>query len=601
MRKNQSRTASRNSQIAVHTADRAETAVLVHNRRWFLRGAGGVAALSLAGAAKAGETQTDAAPSTQSGFSNADEALRERVYNVRVAAARADREEPILPHPTNGDESRYANRIGSDTRGLPHDQRGEVDAAAYDAALKAYRSGDPADFEAIPLGGKRKQLNPIGTLAVSLSGLNATQFAIPPAPRLDSATRAGEAVEVYWKSLLRDVPLSEFHSETGNKDVLAAVEEINKLSSFNGPRAGERVTPETLFRGTALYLDRSDPTGRTGRYVTPPGTLVGPYVSQFLLKDAPYGSQYIPARIRTASKDSEFLTTYDEWLTVQNGGVSGRSTKFDPQARFIATGRDLAEYSHSNSATFWVAALLLGIPADPNDASYGGFGTPLARSNPYLKSGTQTGASATFALPYIQGLLPRTLSLAIRVAYWHKFFVHRGLRPEAYGGLIHHRVANKVDEYPLHGEVLNSQALARSFSKNGTYLLSQVFPEGAPIHSSYPGGAAQAAAATVTILKAFFDEDAVIANPVQPDPNDPTRTVPYSGAPLTVGGELNKLAWNYGVGRDWAGIHWRSDFSAALPLGEDVAISILGDERLTYREPFNGFSFTRFDGTKVAV
>jgi hypothetical protein len=61
--------------------------------------------------------------------------------------------------------------------------------------------------------------------------------------------------------------------------------------------------------------------------------------------------------------------------------------------------------------------LLLGIPEDAQDAAYGGFGTPLAPSNPYVKSKTQTGASSTFALPYIQGLLPRAASLAIRVAY----------------------------------------------------------------------------------------------------------------------------------------------------------------------------------------
>jgi hypothetical protein len=87
-----------------------------------------------------------------------------------------------------------------------------------------------------------------------------------------------------------------------------------------------------------------------------------------------------------------------------------------------------------------------------------------------------------------------------------------------------------------------------------------------------------------------------IPNPVQPDPKEA-----YSGSPLSVGGELNKLAWNYGVGRDWAGIHFRSDFSSALALGEELAISILRDERLTFREPFEGFSFTRFDGTRVTV
>ena len=102
------------------------------------------------------------------------------------------------PPSTNGDEARYQNKIGSDTRGLPHDKRGEVDQAAWQALFTACQSGDPADFEKILLGGSRKLVNPIGPQAVSLSGINATQIGIPPAPALASAERAGEAVEVYW-------------------------------------------------------------------------------------------------------------------------------------------------------------------------------------------------------------------------------------------------------------------------------------------------------------------------------------------------------------------------------------------------------------------
>ena len=181
---------------------------------------------------------------------------------VRSAAADADFAVAIAPHPVNGDEQKYPNLIGSDTRGLPHDERGEVDRAAFDATLKAYASGDPADFEAIPLGGKRKQLNPIGSLAVNLTGCVGPQFAIPPAPALDSATRASEAVELYWQSLLRDVPLSELTNDTKNKDVLAAVDELNKLAAFSGPRKDGGITPETLFRGTALYVDAADPSGQ---------------------------------------------------------------------------------------------------------------------------------------------------------------------------------------------------------------------------------------------------------------------------------------------------------------------------------------------------
>ena len=142
--------------------------------------------------------------------------------------------------------------------------------------------------------------------------------------------------------------------------------------------------------------------------------------------------------------------------------------------------------------------------------------------------------------------------------------MHRTVRPEAYGGLAHHRLANGVSDYPLHDNFLKSEALDRSKAKYGTYLLSQTYPEAAPFHSTYPGGATGVGAVTATILKAFFDESRVIANPVQPDPADPTRLVPYSGPPLTVGGELNKLAVNFGFGRNWAGIHWRSDASASM-------------------------------------
>jgi hypothetical protein len=99
----------------------------------------------------------------------------------------------------------------------------------------------------------------------------------------------------------------------------------------------------------------------------------------------------------------------------------------------------------------------------------------------------------------------------------------------------------------------------------------------------------------------YPNENFVIPNPVEPDPNDPTKVIPYSGPPLTVGGELNKLATNYAIGRGHGGIHWRSDGAAALALGEEVAISILRDERLGYNERFNGFTFTKFDGTKITV
>ncbi|WP_244436949.1 hypothetical protein [Bradyrhizobium japonicum] len=198
-----------------------------------------------------------------------DAAFKRRAFEVRGVCASNNEKIPVVPHPTNGDEVRYGNKIGSDTRGLPHDKRGEVEPAAWQALQTACQSGDPADFEKVPLGGNRKLVNPIGTLAVSLSGINPTQIGIPPAPALASAERAGEAVEVYWQSLLRDVPLTELRDDTSNRDVLAATAELDKLADFRGPKSGGRVTPGTLFRANALYFDPADPKGRS---VTPPGS-----------------------------------------------------------------------------------------------------------------------------------------------------------------------------------------------------------------------------------------------------------------------------------------------------------------------------------------
>ncbi|UWU73495.1 vanadium-dependent haloperoxidase [Bradyrhizobium huanghuaihaiense] len=555
-----------------------------------------------------------ASPPSMSGFAPAlaqpvsadprplDAAFKSRAFEVRGVCAGNNEKIPIAPHPTNGDEARYTNKIGSDSRGLPHDKRGEVEPEAWQTLYAACQSGEPADFEKIRLGGTRKLVNPLGTLAVSLSGINPTQIAIPPTPALASAERAGEAVEVYWQALLRDVPMTELRDDTSNRDVIAATEELSKLADFRGPKSGGRVTPGTLFRANALYFDASDPKGRS---VTPPGVLDGPLISQFLLRDAPYASQWISAQIRTVSPSNEFLTEYEEWLAIQNGAAPKRQLQFDATPRYITTGRDLAEYIHTGPALGWAAALILATPGGGADKRYSGIYPPAEPvsypSNPYRKSKTQVPAGATFGLQHVQALLATGISNSVRASYWQKYFVHRAVRPEAYGALAHHRLANGVSDYPLHDDFLKSEALARSKAKYGTYLLSQTYPEGAPFHSTYPGGATSVGAVTATILKAFFDESRVIANPVQPDPADPTRLVPYDGSPLTVGGELNKLAVNFGFGRNWAGIHWRSDASASMAIGEEVAICMLRDERATLREPFDGFSFTRFDGSRVTI
>lgn len=175
-------------------------------------------------------------------------------------------------------------------------------------------------------------------------------------------------------------------------------------------------------------------------------------------------------------------------------------------------------------------------------------------------------------------------------------------KPAEFGGRVHNHLTGAAS-YPLHASVLNSQAVHEVFRRSGSYLLPQAFPEGSPLHPAYGAGHATVAGACVTILKAFFNESFIIREPVVPGPDGHTlRSYTGPGADrLTVGGELNKLAANVALGRNFAGIHWRTDYTESLKLGEAVAISVLRDQRACYNEQFGGFNFTKFDGTTITV
>lgn len=523
--------------------------------------------------------------------------LRRRAFVVRVQAAKQQFEQAIATHATTGDEQRYPNFIGSDTRGLPHNPSGEVAAGAFEQLRAALASESFDQVEQITLGGTRKLVNPIGTLATSLEGTNVTQVAIPAPPALESEERAAEAVEQYWQALLRDVAFSELAS---HPDAQAAAAELDALPGYKGPKQNGRVTPEVLFRGSVAYVDPSDRSGRGARHVVPKGVLEGPYLPQFLFRETAYGTQSIPALHRVPVAGEDFLTNYEEWLAIQNGQAATRKITFEPLPRYLRTIRDLNEYTHGGSPLFWGAALQLAAAASGTATAPAGIGAPVSPNNPYRNSKTQASANGTFGLGYLQALLNVGGSRAVRASYWQKWFVHRSVRPEGYGGLVHRRVTERAD-YPISDVLLDSEALARTYEKFGTYLIPHAYPEGAPIHGSYPAGSAATAGVSATLLKAYFDESHVIPNPVTVDPNDPTKLVPYQGPPLTVGGEIDKLALSYTFGRVLSGIHWRSDAAAGLALGEQIAIAILQDERLTIREPFAGFTLTRFDGTKITI
>ena len=515
---------------------------------------------------------------------------RDLAREVRRDAAQLafSREHPV--HENNGEESDYPF-VANYSKGLPHDDFGEVLPDAYRKLLTAVGSGAPADFGAVPLGeppGKvRRLVNPQAGMAYDLEGPDAQSvvtrrengagISIRPAPRIDGAENSAEMAELYWMALLRDVHFGDFATDPG---IARAASSLSReFTDFRGPkdRASGNVTGATLFRG--VY----------------PGELDGPYVSQFLLRDIPYGSLTISQRQETVVADVDYLTDYDSWLAVQKGAERGPD-RLDvngagrPNRRYMRNMRDLAHYVHVDQlyeAYLNAALILLGLGAAPDSG------------NPYVDSTNQKGF-ATFGSPHLLSLVTEVASRALKAVWFQKWYVHRRLRPEAFGGRIHNHKIGARTYQMIDGEILDSSVLGEVYDRYGTYLLPQAYPEGSPMHPSYGAGHATVAGACTTVLKAWFDEPQSVPDPVVSDATG-TSLEPYTGGDaLTVGGELNKLAGNISIARNMAGVHWRTDYTESVRLGEALAIGIMEEQRETYNEEFQ-FSLTKFDGTACQI
>nr|MDT0662006.1 vanadium-dependent haloperoxidase [Micromonospora sp. DSM 115978] len=489
--------------------------------------------------------------------------------DARVRAAEAEFARPVPQQISNGEESDHPF-IANYSKGLPHNEFGEVEPAAYGLLRRATATMRSEDFERVPLGRTRPLVNPQAGLGFDLQGPDPQALTIRPAPRIDSAENSGEMIELYWMALLRDVPFTRFDTHDLASE---AATELTGLSDFRGPRQDGDVTPQVLFRGNTR------------------GDVVGPYLSQFLLRDIQYGTLLIPQLQDTLAKPTDHLTRFEEWRAVQNGAEPEADERDRKARRYIRTPRDLAHYVHFDAlyeAYLNAALILLDV------------GAPVDAGNPYTFSDNQIGFG-TYGGPHLLSLVTEVATRALKAAWFQKWCVHRRLRPEEFGGRVH-LMASGQREYPIDPEVLNSPVLKRISNRHGSYLLPQAFPEGSPTHPSYAAGHATVAGACVTILKAWFDESYVIDGPVVPAASG-AALIPYTGPDadrLTVGGELNKVAANIAIGRNMAGVHWRTDYSESVRLGEEVAIGLLREVRRTTHEDAH-FTLSRFDGTTVTI
>lgn len=579
---------------------------------------------------------------------------KQDAFNYRVGAAETARSRTHPTHKANGDEQRYASdRYAlSFTKGLEHDHKDGLikDRAHFEAFRRCIDEGFIDAFtEDVPVptsakADRRKWEAPTAGLAFELEGPDPQAVTMAPAPELCSDELTFEMAEVYELALLRDVPFTEFSDCGGKKTpVDAASRRLNQLdyaqSGFQGrPRIVNeacKLEDQNVFRGSS------------------PGVETGPYLSQFMLignaarcestkpidGKITYGAITIDQKVSEATEKLDYMQSKKDWLFVQNGFAPGDSPKGKPftgKRRFISTPRDLATYVHFDALyeAYLNACLILldmGAPFDPSFDALSG-GGDLQSNTPWggFKQPRSAGGFALYGGPHVLTLVTEVATRALKAVRFQKFNNHIRLRPEALAGRIacrkeikecHPDLAHKLqvtakDMGPIVGKI---EAHNKACGGDKAAFLPMAFPEGSPMHPAYGAGHATVAGACVTMLKAFFDTDAVFAKTADGDVTFKRREktdtpVAYTsdykvgsgkghklvedckGKFLTLEGELNKLAANISIGRNMAGVHYFTDYYDSLRMGEEIALGILEEQAQGYpTDPFVT-SVPTFDG-----
>lgn len=547
----------------------------------------------------------------------------------------------------------------------------------------------------------RRWESPLAGLYFENQGPDPDGVAMPPAPRFGGSELCAEMAELYAMAVTRDmdlsdlsdpatdlyhidptsgarVPLTMVQAGGGSRPAKVAdlVEALASLSWFDpagqpigGTMMGKQLTDHENRRRAARGA-----TGGPGLTAaalfrgSSPGCMNGPYLSQFLLIGSPsrdkalkpvngyvqFGAQVVDQRVDIAWPGLDYMTTWAEWLDVQNGVNLRDTDRFENGRRFMVTGRDLATYVHFDQLyqAYFNAALLLMTAKMPPDQG-------LPDTGQKRREGF-----ATFGGPHLLSLLTEVSTRGLRAVRRQKFQHHRRARPERLGAMITQAAAGNwagvgnargwmdsilkelgltpatkgrpirrlldwVDQVntlqnsdpvrALRGYTCQVDPALPEPVDGSNYLLPMAFPEGSPMHPAYGAGHATVAGACVTIIKAFFqlhDPDSQIAHddmwkPVLmsavPEFAKVFRATPDGGGltpaadpGLTIEGELNKLAANISIGRDLAGVHYYTDYYESVRLGERVAVGILEEQMHNYAEDVK-MHLRSFDGDQITI
>ncbi|MBX2858448.1 MAG: vanadium-dependent haloperoxidase, partial [Cellvibrionaceae bacterium] len=344
-----------------------------------------------------------------------------------------------------------------------------------------------------------------------------------------------------------------------------------------------------------------------------------------------YGAMCLDQRVHVAEPKLDFMQTWSEWLRVQNGydkiHYPSVGQKLTGDKRFIYTLRDLATYVHVDQLyqPYLNACLILLEMGAPLDPSFGKLGGHSPHYHFSAVSQRNAGGFALYGGPHVLTLVTEVATRALKAVRFQKFNNHIRCRPEALAARMEkaevltqcypsicdclERMCNGIEPTIKAIRGFNSTAVGQS-----TALLPMAFEEGSPMHPAYGAGHATVAGACVTMLKAFFDTGAIFGEaggeigfhkssenvtPLQVeamDSGETLRIAKLEGCPLSLEGELNKLAANIAIGRNMAGVHYFSDYYDSLRMGEQIALGILEEQALCYpQDPFV-VSVPTFDG-----
>lgn len=531
-----------------------------------------------------------------------------------------------------------------------------------------------------------KFVSPLAGASTESLGPDPKALEMLPAPGCRSITAMAEMIELYWMALLRDTPLVAFQQNRAAPEAGCAglSDHDGELGySVNGRVNDARQAVNRAF-DCAVSHD-TDPgklqapldvdSGQGGADIVR-RTLFrsglqdeefGPLLSQFFLRPIGYGVQTIDPKQFPYIARRDFLTTHSDWLLAQNTGMDrygrdyGNCNHYSDQLhrgalyypttdgtptgqlvgpRVISTMRDLARFVNRDALhqAYFNAALFLD-----------GIGAPVDAGNPYGGHRySREGNFATLGGPDLLTLVSEVASRALKVVWRQKWLVHRRCRPEVFGGLIQmqlngfngttraYGLITSVSDCPSFDNAVDDTLNAVSAHNSGALFLPMAFSAGSPNHPAYGAGHATVAGACVTVLKAWFDEDAKLkclfekanddASVEMIAPKDPSggelkllqpgyrmsgggledfcEPQEYNEADanrMTVGGELNKLASNVAMGRSMGGVHWRTDNTRSLRLGEQIAIEILRKRTMEYAERPVSFTFRAFDRQRVHI